>query len=83
MMWSEKQTGAFTLQPLVYGLYFFRQSFFTRGEMVQPQDEQRIAVIEDAFIDRLLVSGLVDALKNGDRMSRAFTSDLLKAQYER
>ena len=48
--------------------------------MVQPKHEQRVAVIENALVDGLLVSGLIDALEDRDRMSRHFTGDLLKAQ---
>src|ERR1044072_7516740 len=48
--------------------------------MVQPKHEEGVAVVENTLIDRLLVSGLVDALKNCDRVSRCFAGDLLKTQ---
>jgi hypothetical protein len=48
--------------------------------MVQAKHEQRVAVVENALIDRLFVSGLIDALEDRDRMSGRFARDLLKAQ---
>jgi len=47
--------------------------------MVQPKHEQRIAVIENAFINGLLVSSLIDPLKDCDRMPGGLAGDLLKA----
>ena len=48
--------------------------------MVQPKHEQRVAIIENALVNGLLVSCLINALKNRNRMSGGFASDLLKAQ---
>ena len=35
--------------------------------MVEPEHHQRVGVGENAFVDRQLVAGLVDALENGDQ----------------
>jgi hypothetical protein len=48
--------------------------------MVEPEHHQRVGVGENAFVDRQLVAGLVNALENGDRMTRRFTGDLLEAE---
>jgi polyphosphate kinase 2 (PPK2 family) len=46
--------------------------------LVESEHHQRVGVGEDAFVDRLLEPGLVDALKHGDRFLQ-LTPELEKA----
>ena len=48
--------------------------------MVEPEHHERVGVGENAFIDRQLVAGLVDALEDGDRMASSFAGDLLETE---
>src|SRR6185503_928014 len=48
--------------------------------MVQPKNEQRVAVIQNPFVNWLFVTCLIDTLKDRDWMSGSFARGLLKAQ---
>jgi len=77
---SDKQTRALAFKPFVYRIYLTRNYIETVEQVVKSEDEQRIAVVKDPFVDRLKVSSLIDTLKYGDRMVRYFAHRLLKAQ---
>ena len=40
-----------------------------RRQVIEPEDEQGIAIGEDGLVDRLAEAGLVDALEDRDRMA--------------
>jgi hypothetical protein len=48
--------------------------------MIETEHHQRVGIGENAFVDRQLVTGLVNALEDCDRMARGFTGDFLETQ---
>src|SRR6478735_2983574 len=80
MMRRQQQAGSLPLQPLPDRGYLFRTGCFARLEVIQAEHQQRIRVIEDAFIDGLREPRLVDPLVYGDRMAGHFLCRALKVQ---
>jgi hypothetical protein len=66
---GQQQTRAFTLEPFADRGDLVRRRLLLRDEMVEAEHHQRVGVPENALVDRLLESSLVDALKHRDRMS--------------
>ena len=67
------------LQPFADRGDLLRRGLLFGDNMVEPEHHQGVGVGEDAFVDRQLVAGLVDALEDGDRMAGRFAGDLLES----
>ena len=78
MVWGEQQTGSFAFEPFADRVDFARLRLLFGDEMVQAEHHQRVRVGQHPFINRQLIAGLIDALKNGDRMPRRLPDDLLE-----
>ena len=77
---GQQQTRAFTLEPVADRGDLVRRRFLLRDQMVEAEHHQGVGVRQDALVDRLLESGLVDALEHRDRMPGDFTGQLLERQ---
>ena len=51
--------------------------------MVETEHHQRVGIGEDPLVDRQPVAGLVDALEDGDRVTRRFAGKFLEMSVER
>ncbi len=80
MMGRKQETRAIPLQPFADGLDLLGRRLLFGYKMIEAENHQRIGVGKNAFVDRQLVSGLINALKDGDGMSRGFAGDLLKTE---
>ena len=48
--------------------------------MVEPEHQQGVGVVEDAFVDRLRIAGLIDPLEHRDGVPGEFPGEVLKGQ---
>ena len=80
MVRRKQETGAVPLQPFADRGDLLRRRLLFGQNMVEPEHHQGVGVGENAFIDRQLVAGLVDALEDSDRMARRFAGDLLETE---
>jgi hypothetical protein len=80
MMGRKQETSAVPLQPLADRGNLLRRGLLFGENMIESEHHQGVSVGENALIDRQSVSGLVDALEDGDRMARCFAGDLLETE---
>ena len=79
-MRSDHQAGPFALQPLADTRDFLGRRLLLRNQVVETEHHQRVGVLQDAFVDRELVSCLVNPLKYRGRMAGDLGNDLLKGE---
>ncbi len=75
-----EQTSAVAAQPFADRADFLLGHFQARGEVVEPEHQQRVGVVEDALVDRLWIAGLVDPLEHRHGMAGEFPGEVLKGQ---
>ena len=75
---GKQQACAFAFEPLANRLDFGWLGFLFGDEVVQAEYQQCVRVGQHAFVNRQLVAGLINTLKNGDWVSGHLTDDLLK-----
>src|SRR5215212_3121761 len=63
------ETRSLASQPVANRLDFLARRFLFGEQVIESKDEQRIRIGKDSFIEWQPVAGLVDALKDGYRMS--------------
>ncbi len=80
VMRGDEKTCAFALQPSVYRFDLAGFRLEVAKQMIQSKDQQRVGVIKYPFIDRLVISRLIDPLKYSNRMTCQFAGDLLKTE---
>ena len=80
MMGRQKKARAVPFQPFADCGDLLGRRLLLGDDMIEPEHHESIGVGENAFVDRQLVPGLVDALKNGDRMPRCLAGDLLETE---
>src|SRR5579871_118762 len=80
MMGRKQETGAVALQPLADRGDLVRRRLLLGDYMIEAEHHQRVGIGENALVDRKLVAGLIDALKDRDRMARRFAGNLLEAE---
>ena len=67
---AEDQARALALEPLAQRFDFFAGRRLLGDQMIEPEHHQRVRVVEDAGVERQLLAGLVNALVDGDWMTR-------------
>ena len=77
---TENQARAFPLEPFAHGFDFLRRGLLLGHQVIEAEHHQRVRIVEDARVDRQLLSRLVDALVDGHGMSRQFSDQLLETQ---
>ena len=80
VMRGEQKTSAFALEPLADGRDFVACGFLLGREMVESEHHERVGIGQNAFVDRKLVSSLVNALEHSDRVAGGFAGNLLEAE---
>src|SRR3984957_64202 len=80
MMGREQKAGVVPLQPFAQRLDLLRRRLLLGQDMIEPEHHEGVGVGENAFIDWLLVTGLIDALENSDWMARRLAGDLLETE---
>ena len=80
MVRRKQETGAVPLQPFTDRGDLLRRRLLFGDNMIESEHHQGVGVGENAFIDRQLVAGLVDALEDRDRMAGRFAGDLLETE---
>jgi hypothetical protein len=80
MMGRKQKAGAVPLQPFADRADLLRRRLLFGEDVVESEHHQGVSVSEHAFVDRQLVAGLVDPLKDGDWMARCLAGDLLEAE---
>ena len=80
VMRREQQAGSVSLQPLPDGGDLLRRGGLLGYQMVEAENHQGIRVRQNPFVYRQLVSGLVDALEHGNRMTGSLTCQLLEGE---
>ena len=80
MVRAENQARAFALEPLAHGFDFLRRRLLLGDQMIEAEHHQRVRIVENARVDRQLLSRLVDALVDGHGMSRQLSNQLLETQ---
>ena len=78
MVRCQKQTGAFSFQPFGDRGDLFGCGFLFAEQMVETEHHEGVGVGQDAFVDRELVSGLVDALEDGHRVPGGLLGQVLE-----
>ena len=77
---TENQARAFPLEPLADGVDFLRRGLLLGDQVIEAEHHQRVRVLEDARVDRQLLSRLVDALVDGHGMSGQLSHQLLETK---
>src|SRR5215204_2744550 len=75
VMRRNEKTCAFALQPSVYRFDLAGIHLEIAKQMIQSKNQQCVCVVEYPFIDRLVISRLVDTLKYGDGMTGQLPRD--------
>ena len=77
---AENQARALALEPLAHRFDFLRGRLLLGDQMIEAEHHQRVGVVENARVDRKLLPRLVDALVDGDWMSRQLANQLLETK---
>ena len=76
----QQQAGAFAFEPLGDRGDLFGGGFLLAEQMVETEHHERVGVGQDAFVDRELVAGLVDALEHRHRVPGGLSGEVLERQ---
>ena len=76
----QKQAGALAFEPLGDRGDLFGGGFFFAQQMVETEHHERVGVGQHPFVDRELVTGLVDALEHRDRVAGGLLGQFLERQ---
>jgi hypothetical protein len=73
------QTRAFALQERAHGFDLPGRGLLLGDRVVQPEDQERIGVTDDALVDGQSEARLIDALEHGHRISSDLFDHLLES----
>ncbi len=80
VMRGEQEAGIFAFEPFADCLHFGRFGVLFGDQVVEAENQQGVGIGEDAFINDEFVTGLVDALIDGDGLAGGFAGELLKGE---
>src|SRR5215469_2423184 len=78
VVWADYEAGTFALEPFLERRDLLGRRFLPGNQVIEAENQQRVAIGEDSLVNRQTESGLVDALEHRDRMAAGFLDDFLK-----
>ena len=75
---TENQAGAFAREPRADRLDFLGGRFLLGDQMIETEHHQRVGVVENAGVDRQLLTRLIDALVHRHRLPGQLADQLLE-----
>ena len=78
VMRPDDQTRSFPREKFLRRRRSRPGGFLLGHHVIEAEDHQRVSIGEDAFVERETLSGLIDALVNGNRLPRGFPDRVLK-----
>ena len=77
---TENQARAFACEPRAYRFDFLRGRFLLGDQMIEAEHHQRVGIVENAGVDRKLLTRLIDALVHGHWMPGQLANQLLETK---